>query len=278
MIVSVSRRSDIPAFHGAWFMEHLRRGEVTVRNPFRPAQAKTVSLKKQDVEAFVFWSRDPRPFLEYLPEIERLGYPYYFLITATGYPRELEPCTPRIEDAVGFFEELARRIGRRRVIWRYDPVIFTEHTPFDFHVSNFSGLAARLAPFAFRVIVSFFDPYPKVLRRLRKAGIVADTATGTPEQQADLLERFAAIAAVSGLEIQSCAEAALGGHARPLVGLAAGVAPGKCVDEKLLNELFNLCLPYRKDPSQRKLCLCQRSVDIGSYGSCDHGCLYCYSC
>ncbi|HEX7503024.1 MAG TPA: DUF1848 family protein, partial [Acidobacteriota bacterium] len=94
MIVSVSRRCDIPAFSGAWFMECLRRGEVTVRNPFRPAQARTVSLKKKDVDAFVFWSRDPRPFLPDLAVIDRAGIPYYFLITANGYPGQLEPGVP----------------------------------------------------------------------------------------------------------------------------------------------------------------------------------------
>jgi hypothetical protein len=268
MIVSASRRSDIPAFHGAWFMEQLRRGEITVRNPLRPGQAKTLSLKKQDVVAFVFWSRDPRSFMEFLPEIDRGGFPYYFLLTATGYPRWLEPATPLPETVVLFFEELAASIGRRRVIWRYDPVLFTEQTHSDFHAANFSRLAGLLSPFTARVIVSFFDPYPKVLRRLQKAGIDAGMAAGTPEQQVDLLGRFAAIAAASGLEIQSCAEAATG----------AGVRPGKCVDEELLNELFSLDLSYRKDPAQRKLCLCQQSVDIGSYGTCRHGCLYCYAC
>lgn len=265
MIISVSRRCDVPAFAGAWFMEQLCRGRVEVKNPFRPAQARYVSLKKQDVDAFVFWSRDPRPFLEHLPGIERGGYPYYFLLTLTGYPRLLEPGVPPPEQAGGFFKELAGRIGRRRLVWRYDPVIFTDGTPFAFHDRNFSVLARLLAPFAFRVIVSFFDPYPKVDRRLGKIGIAAEKATGSPEQQNDLLARFAEIAAEAGLEIQSCAE-------------AAGVAPGKCVDEGLLNELFGLGLAYRKDPSQRKLCLCQQSVDIGSYGACRHGCLYCYAC
>jgi hypothetical protein len=278
MIVSVSRRSDIPAFHSAWFMEHLHRGEIAVRNPFRPSQAKVVSLKKQDVDAFVFWSRDPRPLLPYLPEIERLGYHYYFLITVTGYPRQLEPATPRIEEAVIFFEKLAERIGRRRLVWRYDPIIFAAGTAFDFHDDNFSKLAGLLSPFTFRVIVSFFDPYPKVLRCLRKAGIDCEKTAGSPEQQADLLARFAAVAARSGLEIQSCAEAALGVRARPLVGLGAGVHPGKCIDEELLNGLFGLNLTYGKDSAQRKLCLCQQSVDIGSYGTCRHGCLYCYAC
>jgi hypothetical protein len=267
MIVSASRRSDIPAFYSAWFMEHLRRGEITVKNPFRPAQEKRVSLKKQDVDAFIFWSRDPRPLMKHLDEIEKNGYAYYFLITDTGYPRFLEPHTPGTEEAVIFFKELARRIGRRRLVWRYDPVMFTAGTEFDFHIRNFSSLARLLSPFAFRVIVSFFDPYAKVQRRLLKEGIEAGKATGSLGQQTDLLARFAAIAAGSGLEIQSCAEAASG----------AGVHPGKCIDEELLNELFGLNLAYRKDPSQRKLCLCQQSVDIGSYGTCRHGCLYCYA-
>ena len=156
MIISASRRSDIPAFHGDWFMEQLRRGEVAVRNPFRPAQAKTVSLKKQDVDAFVFWSRDPRPLLEHLPEIERGGYPYYFLLTLTGYPRLLESAAPLPEQALVFFKELAARIGRRRLVWRYDPVIFTDATPFAFHERNFSGLARLLSPYRFPGDRQFF--------------------------------------------------------------------------------------------------------------------------
>ncbi|MFH2107626.1 MAG: DUF1848 domain-containing protein [Chrysiogenia bacterium] len=278
MIVSVSRRGDIPAFDSGWFMAQLRRGAVDVANPFHPSQKKQVSLKKKDVDAFVFWSRDPRPFQTHLAEIERGGYPYYFLLTVTGYPRLLEPSVPSLAAAVAFFSALAAAIGRRRVIWRYDPVIFTEKTDFDFHVHNFSGLADLLAPFTSRVIVSFFDPYPKLGKRLKKAGIDMHTASGSPAMQSELLVHFAAVAARNGIEIQSCTEATLaagvllGANARPLV------EPGKCVDDELLNELFGLRLSYRKDPGQRKLCLCQQSVDIGSYGTCRHGCLYCYAC
>jgi hypothetical protein len=278
MIVSVSRRGDIPAFHSDWFMEQLRRGEVRVGNPFRPAEGKLVSLKKEAVDAIVFWSRDPRPLMGHLPEIERGGYAYYFLLTVTGYPRVLEPGTPEPETAASFFRELAERIGRRRVIWRYDPVIFSEPTDFAFHASNFRRLADLLAPYASRVVVSFFDPYPKLLRRMKNAGLDAKAAAGSPARQSELLARLAVAAGSFGLEIQTCAEVVLpsgmrlGTNARRLVG------PGKCIDETLLNELFGLQLAYRKDPAQRKLCLCQRSVDIGSYGTCRHGCIYCYAC
>jgi hypothetical protein len=267
MIVSASRRSDIPAFKGEWFMERLREGAVRVAGPFRAGREREVNLKREAVDAFVFWSRDPRPFFRHLPEIERGGYPYYFLITATGYPRSLEPRAPAAAEAVQSFRELAARIGRRRVVWRYDPVIFTPCTDLRFHARNFSALAGSLAPHASRVIVSFFDPYPKAVRRLGQAGFAAAAAAGTSGQQAELLAGFAADAARAGMEIQSCAEPALG----------TGVPPGKCVDEGLLNEVFGLGMLYRKDPAQRKLCHCQQSVDIGSYGSCRHGCLYCYA-
>lgn len=267
MIVSASRRCDIPAFQGEKFMAALRAGGIEVGNPFRPGRTRRVSLERGDVDAFVFWSRDPRPFLRHLDEIDRGGYPYYFLITVNGYPRLLEPGVPTAEEAAAFFRDLAARIGRRRVIWRYDPVIFTAATGPGFHGKNFRRLAALLAPFTSRVIVSFFDSYAKALCRLRKAGIDAAAAAGTPEQQVGLLERFAVVAADAGLKIQSCAEPAL----------TAAVPAGKCIDERLLNEVFGLELSYRKDPGQRKLCRCQHSVDIGSYGACGHGCLYCYA-
>ncbi|MBN2344954.1 MAG: DUF1848 domain-containing protein [Candidatus Aminicenantes bacterium] len=267
MIVSVSRRCDVPAFQGQWFMEQLRRGAVEVRNPFRPGQSRQVGLRRGEVDAFVFWSRDPRPFLRHLPEVERGGHPYYFLLTVTGYPRFLEPAVPGVDEAVSFFRELAARCTRRRVVWRYDPVLFTPELDSRFHSDNFSRLAGLLAPFAFRAIVSFFDPYRKALRRLRKAGIDGEAAAGTTGQHRDLLARFAASAADAGLEIQTCAET-----------VDSPVVPrGKCIDDALLNDRFGLELPYRKDPAQRRLCLCQQSVDIGAYGACGHGCLYCYA-
>lgn len=267
MIISASRRGDIPAFLGEWFMERLRNGTVDVAHPFRPRQSRPVSLRREDVDAFVFWSRDPRPFLRHLPEIERRGYPYYFLLTATGYPRSLEPAVPAVAEAVVFFKELAGRIGRRRVVWRYDPVFVTPELDVRFHGDNFSRLCGRLSPHASRAIVSFFDPYPKALSRLSRAGIDAAKAAGSGGQQRELLERFAAAAAASGMEIQTCAEAA---H-------VPGAPHGKCIDDELLNEACGLEQAYRKDPGQRRLCRCQRSIDIGSYGACRHGCLYCYA-
>lgn len=277
MVISASRRCDIPAFGAEWFSQQLSRGEAEVASPWRAGRTRRVSLRRDDVDAFVFWTRDPRPFRRCLTALDAGGYPYVFLITLTGYPRVLEPLVPSAAEALRFFEELAGRIGRRRIAWRYDPLIFTPATGPAFHERNFAHLADRLAPFVSRAIVSFFDPYPKALRRLRQAGVDPAAVPGSPRQRAELLAFMAGVAGRLGLEIQTCAEPDPAGGPPAGACPPPAVAAGKCIDTELLNDLFGLQLTYRKDPAQRPLCRCQLSVDIGSYGSCRHGCLYCYA-
>ncbi|TOJ53355.1 hypothetical protein CGI36_25045, partial [Vibrio parahaemolyticus] len=59
MIISVSRRTDIPAFYTPWFMNRVREGFLLTRNPFNAHQVRRVSLLPEDVELFVFWTRNP---------------------------------------------------------------------------------------------------------------------------------------------------------------------------------------------------------------------------
>lgn len=268
MIVSVSRRCDIPAFAGEWFSHNLDAGRVVVRNPFRPQIEKTVSLKREDVDAFVFWTRDPIPFLPNLDKLDRAGYPYYFLITATHYPAILEPSSPPPEKVREFLKTLHGRIGRERIVWRYDPIILSDLTGPDFHQNNFGRLVEEFSPFCSRVIISLLDMYPKVNKRFQKIAFRTTSADGNPALFEKLLGHMAQTARRHGLEIQSCAEKK---------GLGASIEEGRCIDERLLNERFGLQLTYRKDRRQRKECLCHESVDIGSYGSCGFGCLYCYA-
>jgi len=269
VIVSVSRRTDIPRYFAGWFMQQVRAGVVHVPHPFRSQYEKIVSLRREDASALVFWTRDPRPLFPYLAELERGGFPYYFLITMNGYPPPWEPDVPDLKEMLPAWKELARRIGRRRLVWRYDPVLFTPSLGMKFHMANFNRLAASFAPFAFRVIVSLLDVYPKVKKRLQRAGLEAIELLERPTELAELLSPLAATAKASGLEIQSCAE--------PRDLTPFGVPPGKCIDEKLLNDLFGLNLSYQKDRRQRSHCLCQHSADIGVYGTCRAGCLYCYA-
>ena len=272
MIISASRRTDIPAFYTAWFMERVRAGFCTVPNPFNANQVSAISLAPQDVDAIVFWTRNPRPLLSHLPELDACGYHYLFQYTLLDYPRWLETRTPPVEAAIDAFRELSARIGPERVIWRYDPLVFTRSIDADYHRRKFAKIAVALAGCTRRLVVSVVDDYAKTRRRLRQLNDETPVAKETIAEDgafAELMRDLARIAGEQGMEIQSCAET--------LDLQSYGIRPGKCIDDDLLRRLFGLDIAGTKDPSQRAHCGCVVSKDIGMYNSCLFGCQYCYA-
>ncbi len=269
MILSASRRTDIPAFHGEWLLDRLNKGTVTVANPFNPKMQREISLNKEDIDGFVFWTRYPLPFFPCLDFIEKQKIPYYFLFTLNDYPGWLEPGIPDFKDAFSALKKLHSRIEKNRIIWRYDPVIWSADTDISFHKKNFSRLAKMISPYVFRVVVSFLDWYPKVVRRFDRSQHFIRDIRKYPERYEEITFYFSEESRKNGLEIQICAE-------NP-ADKWNSIKNGKCVDEQLFNRQFGLDIAYKKDRSQRPHCLCQQSVDIGTYGTCDFGCLYCYA-
>ncbi|GHV86942.1 hypothetical protein AGMMS50255_2380 [Spirochaetia bacterium] len=297
MIISVSRRCDIPRFKFDWFLERLDAGYVEAVNPYNKAQVRRVSLLPEDVAALVFWTRDPRPILAHADELEARGCRFYVMVTLTGYPAVLEPNMPPPEAIITAMGELAAKLGPDRVIWRYDPILLSSLTDQDFHLRSFEALAGALAGKVRRVIVSVYDEYGGAKRRLavlEKAGALimqphyqtGAALSGAAETTADaaghflpavreLLKRLAAIAAAAGLEIRSCAE----GEDLSALGIKAGA----CIDAELIRGLFPQDTPLpgietgKKDRNQRPHCCCAPSVDIGAYGPCAAGCVYCYA-
>jgi hypothetical protein len=270
MIISASRRTDIPAFYAEWMVRRLREGYCTVPNPFDRNQVSRISLRPEDVDAIVFWTRNPRPLMPYLDELDSRGYRYYFQCTILGYPRAIDPKSPPTATAVEAFRELAKRLGPKRVIWRYDPIVFTGLTPPAFHQENFGRLAESLKGHTHRVVVSIVDRYRKIESRLKKLeGTPAALAPCPPEEFAPLMRGLAELATENGMEIVSCAEEL---DLRPF-----GILPGKCVDDRVLGEAFGIEVPKTKDPTQRAACGCVVSRDIGMYESCLFGCQYCYA-
>lgn len=269
MIISVSRRTDIPAFFSEWFGEEFKKRRVVVANPYRPGQKREVSLRKGDVDAFVFWTRYPRPFFWCLDAIDNNQIPYYFMMGITHYPVFLEPRMVDLDVQIQALKDLARRIGRSRIIWRYDPIIFSRETDMAFHKSNFQTLATRVAPFAHRVIISFLDSYRKVKNRFNKIGFTPVNIREQPGKLRDLALFLKDTAERNELDIQTCAE--------DIPRDRFPVKHGKCIDNDLLNSLFGCHIDHEKDPGQRPSCGCQKSVDIGTYGSCGFQCLYCYA-
>ena len=135
MILSVSRRTDIPAFYSDWFFNRLKEGFVLVRNPMNIHQVSRVTLSPEVIDCIVFWSKNPKPMLARLDELK--DYMYYFQFTINPYDRGLELGVPRKEGIISTFKELSEKIGPKRVIWRYDPILLTEHMGVDYHVRYF---------------------------------------------------------------------------------------------------------------------------------------------
>ncbi len=273
MIISASRRTDIPAFYSTWLMNRVRAGYCAVPNPFHPQQVAKVSLKPEDVDVIVFWTRNPAPLLPHLPELDQKGYRYYFQFTLLDYPRPIEAKSPRTTSAIHTFQELCRHAGTERVIWRYDPILISNRTDIQYHLDKFRWIAESLNGYTKRVVISLVDSYRFADKRLKKLQDQGITIFPTPPQDSpqvlELVHGLVTIASSNDLEITSCAET---------YNLQAyGVKPGKCVDDVYIERVFGISTNHRKDPSQRLPCNCVLSKDIGMYDSCLFGCSYCYA-
>lgn len=273
MIVSASRRTDIPAFYADWFMNRIRSESVLIRNPFRPTQISRVSLDPARVDAIVFWTRNAEPLIPHLDELDVMGYRYYFQYTLVHYPRVFERSSVTLSRKVEGFRRLSQRVGPDKIIWRYDPIIMSNLTNQAYHEDHFEEIAKGLRGFTHRCVISFLDIYrktEKALHILKKKGDIRVVDLHHHEAKVrEISDAFAEMGRDCGFEIFTCAEAS---------NLeASGIRHGKCIDDDLVNRLFGLDLSIAKDKGQRRLCGCVESKDIGAYGTCPHGCIYCYA-
>lgn len=275
MIISASRRTDIPAFYSDWFMNRVREGFFRRVNPFNANQVSAFSLKAEHVAAICFWSKNPRPLMRHLDELDQRGLNYYFQFTLNSYGQEFEPHLPPLAERVATLQELAERIGPKRVVWRYDPVILSSATPVAWHLEQIERIAGQLAAASRRLVFSFYDYYGKGQGRLHAALQGTDitlhdiTATAQMDELKTLAQGFKATADHHGLRLFSCSEEL---DLSPL-----GIEPGACIDGQLIRELFGGQPSTSKDKNQRQACSCVESVDLGVYNTCRFGCSYCYA-
>ncbi|MDR2140307.1 MAG: DUF1848 domain-containing protein [Deltaproteobacteria bacterium] len=259
MIVSCSRRTDVPSFYADWLLGRLRAGFALVPHPYNPRKLTGVSLDPMAVDCLVLWTKDPGPLMGHLAEMDARGWRYYFEFTLNPYGPDLEPGLPPKEELVATFQALSQRLGRERVDWRYDPIVFSPTYPVSFHLRSLAALGERLAPWASRLIISFVDQYrhgPKL-------------SGGTEAERLELAAGLARLGESWGLPIYACAEA--------MDLRAFGVKPSACLDRAKIEGLTGRPLRVRKDPGQRQACLCLESVDLGVYNSCSRLCAYCYA-
>jgi hypothetical protein len=285
IVISASRRTDIPAFYLDWFMAGVARGAFTVENPYNRLRREVVMVPGK-VHSIVFWSKNYGPFLgrgigERLLES---GYGLFFNFTLNSPAPRLEPRVPPLAERLAQLEVLAKRFGPPCVQWRHDPICFFRVSGGEkqTNLNAFKAIARRAADAGIReCITSFCDDYRKIQRRLAKArltkaGEIAFQFPGV-EDQIPIIEQMLAVLKPLGMVLTTCCEPAL------LDRLPAdtSVAGGRCIDHGRLERLYGGSLSHRADSGQRRSsgCACHQSVDIGSYRlqPCGHNCLYCYA-
>ncbi len=284
MILSVSRRTDIPAFYSNWFFAQLKQGFVLVPNPINPNKIARIKLEplkvknietnffgenkvemEGNVEGIVFWTKNPKPMLSQLDKLK--DYRYYFLYTLNAYPEVIEANLPSIADRINSFKELSKHCP---VIWRYDPILLTKDINVAWHIENFANLCKELDGYTKHCKISF------VIQSYK--GCSNEVFAPNEQQKNELLSKFSQMAKTHKIQIEACAES--GNWSK------YEIVPSKCIDgeifEDLLTERFNednikVKRKNNKIDGQRKYCNCMPAIDIGRYDTCKHGCNYCYA-
>ena len=264
MILSVSRRTDIPNYYSEWFFNRLKDGFLYVRNPMNFHQISEIKISPDVVDCIVFWTKNPLPMMERLDELE--AYNYYFQFTLTGYGNDVERNLPNKKTSViPIFQELSNKIGKEKVVWRYDPIFFSNRYNVQYHLKAFRSIAEALSGYTEKCVISFLDIYPKNKKNI-------DNLLSYDLSDSELREfakELSNIAKENHIKIGSCAEK---------VDLDEyGIIHNSCIDKELIEKIIGCKLKINKDKNQRIECGCVESVEVGTYNTCKNGCVYCYA-
>ncbi|MBP7358950.1 MAG: DUF1848 domain-containing protein [Prevotella sp.] len=306
VIISASRSTDIPAFYAKWFFNRLAKGYCTWYNPFN---RQKIYISFKNCKVIVFWTKNPKPILPYLHELDERGIHYYFQVTLNDYIKEgFEPNVPSVDERVETFKQLSQMIGKERVIWRFDPLIITPTISPRELLKRIWNIGNKLKGYTDKLVFSFIDV--KAYRKVQN-NMVKETQLFTKDDVEDAEANYTQrIEIVQGLQkireawhkdrwkidMATCAED---------IDLELyGIEHNRCIDGELMKRIFAddeelvyylhaLKWPERnmfgelpplskkgkrvKDSGQRKICGCMVSKDIGMYNTCSHLCVYCYA-
>ncbi|MCG8473769.1 MAG: DUF1848 domain-containing protein [Desulfobacterales bacterium] len=278
-VLSISRRSDIPAHHLGWLMACVEKGEATVTHPYT-GRISTVSITPETVHSMVLWTKNPGPLLETgaLLKLLEKGFHLFLNYTLNSPSFVLEPNTLPLDKRLSQMHRLCQILGPEAISWRFDPICHWKDAAGNSHnnLSHFHKIAHAAGKAGIsRCITSFVDLYPKVIRRAKTCGI---TLTDPP-----IHEKVATVLSLNkhlmplGISLFTCCE----NEVQSALPFGSGIEPSACIPGPLLGRLFGANLSLAKDSGQRNGhgCRCTKSREIGSYGRhpCPTGCLYCYA-
>lgn len=262
MILFVSGRCDIPAYYSTWFYNRIKEGYVDVRNPFNAHQISRIYLNSEQIDAIQFCTKNPIPMIERLDELGDI--PYMFHITITPYHNDIERNVPDKRRIIEAIKMLSKKIGKDRVILRYDPIVLTKTYTTSYHIKAFASLSKQLSGYISTCIISFVDEYKNMKAHAKEMGFLPIVE----EDMKTIGKAFGEIAQTNHMKIQTCAED---------VDLSPyHIEQGACISKDIMENLLNR--PY-EPPKGKAIRECKflPTVDIGDYNYCAHYCGYCYA-
>ena len=262
MIINVGGRTDIVNYYTPWLLNRLYEEYAYSRNPFAKENVYKLSLKPEDVDCLLFCSKNYQPILKH---IEKIDEKYHILCnyTITCYEKDIEPEVPTIDESILTLEKLSNKIGKNKILWRYDPILLTEKYTVERHLKTFEYIAESITPYVSRCIFSFVDMYKKVEENMPEILPLND------EDKKRLLKGIGSISQKYNLYIQTCAT---NESYKEYNIHSAG-----CTTREILEQAHNVVYKNVKAEGIRENCHCIASRDIGAYNSCLSGCKYCYA-
>jgi len=311
VVISASRLTDIPAFYANWFINRLHEGYAVRYNPFNRNQKMKVFFR--DTKVVVFWTKNPKPLIPYLKELDDRGIHYYFQFTLNDYEAEgFEPNVPPLQNRLETFKTLSDLIGKDKVIWRFDPLIVSPTlTPRDL-LTKIWTVGKLLKGYTEKLVFSFVDvnTYRRVQNNLVKetnlySKVEVEKAELNDTQITEIAEGLVKIrdrwkSEGWDISLATCAE--------KFDLQKYGIEHNHCIDGALMKRIFkedkellyylnygklpeknllfdvDLQIPQKpvdmRDKGQlqnREFCGCMISKDIGMDNTCSHNCVYCYA-
>lgn len=305
IVVSASRSTDIPAFYADWFFERLKRGYSVWTNPFNGGKKSYVSY--EDTKFIVFWSKNPRPLLNYIDYLSEKGIGCYVQYTLNDYEEEgLERGVPKLEERIETFKLLVNKLGLGAVVWRFDPLLLTDKISINKLLRKIEYIGDQLKGYTEKLVFSFADilSYRKVKLNIERSHI--NYLDWTKEQMIEFAEKLVSLNKAKGWNyvLATCGEAIdldkiehnhcvddrlivrFGYKSKELMNFLGAELIDRSNAKFLLFEdvavslggsLYAIINKNNKDKGQRTACGCMKSKDIGEYNTCPHLCEYCYA-
>ncbi len=280
IVISASRRTDIPAFYMKWFMDRIKKGTFETINPYS-RHISIVPATPDKVHTIVFWSKNFGPFIKgkFGKELKRTGYNLFFNFTINSDSQSLEPDVPPLNERLDQLDYLCSHFDPKSINWRFDPLCFykTKNQETKNNLDDFSIIANKASRCGIRrCITSFMDSYPKIQKRIDLIPGFSFIEPPLERKKQIVLEMEKELGA-RRISLQTCCEKELMKH----LPADSSITKSSCIPNDLLAEIFGGDLSFKKDSGQRIKhgCGCMVSIDIGSYHlhPCYHNCLFCYA-